>query len=83
MEERLAAPRPGQILLLTLLAMFAFAANSLLCRAAFKQTAIDPATFTVVRILSGTIVLCLIVKRRSERCAGNWPSAMALFVYAA
>jgi hypothetical protein len=35
----------------TLPAMPAFAANSLLCRLALKQTGIDPASFTLVRIV--------------------------------
>jgi drug/metabolite transporter (DMT)-like permease len=65
--------------------MIAFASNSLLCRAALKQTSIDAATFTSVRILSGAVVLWLILKMRGAvwKAAGTWPSAMALFVYAA
>ena len=35
---------------LTAFAMIAFAANSLLCRLALMHTAIDPATFTAVRV---------------------------------
>ncbi len=71
--------------MLTLLAMIAFAANSLLCRVALRETNIDAATFTLVRIVSGALVLCLVVstRNRSGRGAGNWPSALALFVYAA
>jgi len=70
---------------LTLLAMIAFAGNSLLCRAALKETRIDPATFTAVRIIAGTLVLWLIVHLRggTARGAGNWLSALALFAYAA
>lgn len=77
--------KPTRLFLLTLVAMIAFAGNSLLCRLALKQTAIDAATFTFVRIFSGAIVLWIIVKVRkgSWREAGNWPSAMALFAYAA
>jgi drug/metabolite transporter (DMT)-like permease len=65
--------------------MVAFAANSLLCRAALKQTAIDAASFTLVRIISGAVVLWLIAALRNMnwRTAGNWPSALALFAYAA
>jgi drug/metabolite transporter (DMT)-like permease len=72
-------------LTLTLLAMIAFASNSLLCRVALKQTSIDAATFTFVRILSGAVVLWIILKaRRADWTkAGNWLSALALFVYAA
>ncbi len=65
--------------------MIAFAGNSLLCRFALKQTAIDPASFTFVRIFSGAAVLWLIavVRKSSWRNAGNWPSALALFAYGA
>lgn len=65
--------------------MIAFASNSLLCRAALKHTAIDPATFTSIRILSGAIILWLIVRFRRGNWtpAGTWPSALALFAYAA
>lgn len=65
--------------------MIAFASNSLLCRAALKQTSIDAATFTSVRILSGAAALWLVMKMRRTtwQGAGNWPSAAALFVYAA
>jgi drug/metabolite transporter (DMT)-like permease len=51
---------------LTALAMLAFAANSLLCRAALKTTGIDPASFTAVRILSGAAVLALLVVWRAK-----------------
>src|SRR6266516_2034005 len=65
--------------------MLAFASNSLLCRAALKQTNIDAATFTFVRIFSGAVVLWLVTKMRrvSLGKSDNWPSALALFVYAA
>lgn len=49
--------------------MIAFASNSLLCRAALKQTAIDPATFTFVRILSGAAMLWLIMVLRRSTAA--------------
>jgi drug/metabolite transporter (DMT)-like permease len=72
-------------LILTSLAMIAFAGNSLLCRMALKHTAIDPATFTSIRMFSGAIALWLIASMRTDSRAqrGNWPSALALFAYAA
>jgi drug/metabolite transporter (DMT)-like permease len=75
----------ARIFLLTSLAMIAFASNSLLCRLALKQTAIDPATFTFVRIFSGAIALWLVTKMRRSSLdkSGNWASALALFAYAA
>ena len=73
-------------LLLTAIAMAAFAGNSLLCRLALKHTAIDPASFTAIRLVSGALALWLIVRLRSDRAAagsGSWGSACALFAYAA
>jgi drug/metabolite transporter (DMT)-like permease len=77
--------KPTRIFILTLVAMIAFASNSLLCRAALKQTSIDAASFTFIRIVSGAAALWLIMKmgNASWKEAGNWPSALALFVYAA
>jgi drug/metabolite transporter (DMT)-like permease len=74
-----------RIVILTALAMLAFAGNSLLCRLALKHTPIDPASFTAIRLLSGAMALFLIVKlrRTAVKGQGNWPSAFALFVYAA
>src|SRR3979411_3169827 len=65
--------------------MIAFAGNSLLCRAALKQTSIDAASFTFLRIFSGAPALWLIMKMRGAawKEAGNWSSALALFAYAA
>ncbi len=72
--------------LITLVAMLAFAGNSLLCRVALRDTTIDAGSFTAVRILAGALALWLIVQLRSRpgtaENAGNWPSALALFVYA-
>jgi drug/metabolite transporter (DMT)-like permease len=91
-----------RILILTLLAMISFASNSLLCRAALKETGVDPASFTFLRIFSGAIALwslmCVRRKASADRTRsvssallsqralirdGSWPSALALFVYAA
>lgn len=69
----------------TVLALVAFAANSLLCRSALRDGAIDPATFTVVRLVAGAVVLAAIVRLRRGAAAGqgSWPSAIALLAYAA
>ena len=73
--------------------MIAFASNSLLCRLALKHTAIDTASFTFIRIVSGAVALWLILKLRKStssvaavydrRTYGSWLSAFALFIYAA
>jgi drug/metabolite transporter (DMT)-like permease len=64
-------------------AMLAFAANSLLCRLALKHTNIDAASFSVVRLASGVLVLWLIcaLRRSSSTIKGSWKGAAALFVY--
>jgi drug/metabolite transporter (DMT)-like permease len=80
----------AQVFILTLAAMIAFASNSLLCRAALKQTSIDAASFTFIRVFSGAVVLWLVVNLRrmvrttqSVGVGGNWISALALLIYAA
>lgn len=66
--------------------MLAFAANSLLTRAAFQTTAIDAASFSAVRIASGALALCLILRVQGGRPAltrtARW-SALLLFIYVA
>ncbi|CAG2156531.1 hypothetical protein LMG19282_05239 [Cupriavidus campinensis] len=82
---------------LTALAMVAFAANSLLARAALKGTGIDAATFTLVRVASAALVLGAILYLRARgdardlrhghghahaQMGGDWIGAVALLVYA-
>lgn len=80
-----AAPVHRAPVLTTVLSLLAFAGNSLLCRLALTRTTIDAATFTSLRLVSGAAVLLLLVRlRRTERVPrGSWPSALALFAYAA
>ena len=70
--------------LLAALALLAFAANSILARLALTETAIDPISFTNLRLVSGALVLGLIVLLRSsgKRSHGSAVSALALFIYA-
>lgn len=65
-------------------AMMAFAANSLLCRAALGARAIDALTFTSVRLASGALVLALLVRGRSgtRDAFAAWRLGAALFAYA-
>jgi drug/metabolite transporter (DMT)-like permease len=74
-----------RLVALVLLSLFAFAGNSILCRLALKHTAIDPASFTLIRLLSGAIVLWLATLRAGSHQggSGNWLSACALAAYAA
>ena len=75
----------SRLVLITTLAMLAFAANSLLCRVALRDTTIDAASFTAIRLASGAAVLALIVRARGSRPteAGSWAAAACLFGYAA
>jgi drug/metabolite transporter (DMT)-like permease len=72
---------------LTVLALVAFAGNSVLCRLALADSSIDAASFTTVRLVSGAIALLIIlgVTNRGTRPAsyGSWMSAAMLFLYAA
>jgi drug/metabolite transporter (DMT)-like permease len=73
-----------RVVVLTALAMIAFAGNSLLCRLALAHTAIDPASFTAIRLLSGAAMLWIMVRVRGGTWAtqGNWRSALTLIAYA-
>lgn len=75
----------SRTLLLTALAMLAFAGNSLLCRAALRDSQIDPASFTALRLFAGALVLWLLLRLRKgpSKVAGTWYGALALFIYAA
>jgi drug/metabolite transporter (DMT)-like permease len=74
----------AKTLFLTTVAMFAFAANSLLCRLALQHSTIDPASFGAVRVAAGTLMLALIVRLRRPPVAaarGDWLAATMLFGY--
>jgi drug/metabolite transporter (DMT)-like permease len=75
----------ARTLMLTVLAMLAFAGNSLLCRAALRDSQIDPTSFTALRLLSGALTLWLLLYLRKgpSAASGNWYGALALFIYAA
>ena len=62
---------------LTLLAMLAFAGNSLFCRAAFNSSRIDAASFTSIRVAGGALVRWPIGGMRGGRDAraGRWGMA--------
>lgn len=74
-----------RLLLLTGLTMTAFAGNSLLCRVALRETGIDAASFTSIRLLSGALALWFIITLRNKdsKGSGSWLSALMLFAYAA
>ncbi len=72
--------------ILTGLALIAFAANSVLCRLALGNEAIDAASFTVIRLLSGAIVLFLIIRYTQKNTElstnSSWIASLMLFLYA-
>jgi drug/metabolite transporter (DMT)-like permease len=71
----------------TILALIAFAANSVLCRSALGEKSIDPASFIAIRLLSGFIVLIIILqfnrKKKTTSTKGSWLASLMLFLYAA
>ena len=70
---------------MTAAALTAFAANSILCRLALGSGALDAASFTTVRIVSGALALVLVggVRRGSVASrGGSWIEAFLLFLYA-
>jgi drug/metabolite transporter (DMT)-like permease len=86
-----APPSAARTAGLTAIALLAFAGNSLLCRLALRETSIDAASFSSVRLVSGALMLALLVAWRGRGQAGavrpwhagSWRSALALFIYAA
>lgn len=82
---------------LTLLALLAFAGNSVLCRLALYDHQIDAASFTIIRLLSGTCVLWLLLlinqsqtprlslsflRLSTLRASHLWLAPFVLFLYA-
>jgi threonine/homoserine efflux transporter RhtA len=77
--------RPLSTIVYATLALVAFAANSVLCRIALSQGAIDPATFSTVRLTSGAATLFLLTMRPQGQgvpVAHSWISAGLLALYA-
>ena len=72
--------------ILTLLALTAFAANSIICRMALGGADIDPASFSTIRLASGAFALLVIVRLNRKESPighpGTWTSAAMLFLYA-
>lgn len=87
---------PVKTAIYTAFALLAFAGNSVLCRLALGDEAIDAASFTVIRLLSGVLVLLVItalmakgsdVKQDAEsdtakKSKGSWLAGFMLFLYA-
>ena len=65
--------------------MLAFAGNSLLCRIALRDTVIDAASFTAIRIASGALMLAVLLQgaRRTSDGGRQLAGGAMLFSYAA
>jgi drug/metabolite transporter (DMT)-like permease len=78
--------RKSAIAALTILALIAFAGNSVFCRLALAEPIIDPASYTAVRLITGAITLWLVTAFRRNgsfgKSGGSWISAAMLFLYA-
>src|SRR5262245_26485814 len=72
--------------LFTILAMLAFASNSLLNRLALGKGTIDAISYTMIRLVAGAVMLALIAviqkNNGQTRIRGSWLSAALLFLYA-
>jgi drug/metabolite transporter (DMT)-like permease len=69
---------------LTLAALCAFAANSLLCRMALGAHHIDPASFTTIRVVAGALTLVIIFALRTQKAPSlraDWRAVAALGAY--
>ena len=81
-----------KIIASTVFALFAFAANSVFCRLALGDEAIDATSFTSVRLFSGIIILFILMQLTSHvsipqgslkaNANGSWLAAIMLFTYA-
>ncbi len=84
-------------LLTTILALLAFAGNSVLCRLALGEQSIDATSFTIIRLVSGAMALAVmlfvsqkITKHNNNIESSNqlqswgkkWRAAFMLFIYA-
>mgnify|MGYP002620578255 CR=1 FL=1 len=72
---------PLRLFLLGALTMSAFAANSLLNRAALADGSIDPMSFALLRVLAGAVVLWLLVREAPGLARGPLFMAAALCTY--
>jgi len=75
----------GTTVFCTAAALVAFAANSVLCRLALGRVAIDAASFSTLRLASGSLALLILsrgLRSGPSPVGGSWGSAALLFLYA-
>lgn len=71
-----------RLFLFTALALLAFAANSLLARAGLQSPEMGPIEFTLIRLISGAVMLALLLFLQKQKGSGSWPGAAMLLLYA-
>ena len=75
-------------LILTIIALIAFAANSLLARAGLIDPNMGPKEFTLIRLISGAVMLAVILyfsrkkTTSTQTSSGSWWGAAMLLLYA-
>ena len=75
-------------LILTIIALIAFAANSLLARAGLVDPNMGPKEFTLIRLISGAVMLAVILyfsrkkTTSTQTNSGSWWGAAMLLLYA-
>ncbi len=78
----------ARVIVLAVLALLGFAANSVLARLALGGGSIEPLAYTGIRLLSGALALAVLIWSRERSGlvdmvrAGSWPGAAALAAYA-
>ncbi len=80
----------ARIIIITVLSLLAFAANSIITRFALEETTIDEASFILLRIGSGALFLFFYLSFKFfslNKChtvmkQGSWLAALSLFIYA-
>lgn len=80
-QTTLQKPSAPVLIVLAILAILAFAGNSLLARAALADGAIEAGAFSAIRLASGALILLPFLKIRPA--TGDIPSAASLLVYVA
>ena len=73
---------PVRLFLLTMIAMIAFGGNSILVRIGLVDGDIGAGSFALIRLVSGAGLLLLLQGPKQVRQSGDWPAAIALFIYA-
>jgi drug/metabolite transporter (DMT)-like permease len=79
-------PPVARTVLLTCMAMGAFASNSLLCRLALQHASIDAASFASIRLVCGAAMLSMLVRLGhggAQQPKADWLAATMLFAYVA